>query len=349
MTRFCCLLAGVLSLSMLCSASLAQDRKDQEDLSKARAVAIDKGLRWLAHVQQKDGSWSMEGPYPDAGKKNDIAATAFGLLPFLMAEKSPRQIGNNPFADNVTGGLRFLLSQQDKKTGEFSGGGIYAHCLATMAVSQAYAITGDRTLRKPCQHAIDYLLKAQHDAGGWRYVPKQPGDTSVTSCVVLALMMGKEAGMAVPKESLKKAINYLDTRQNADGGYGYVSTNPTYTMSAAALHSRWLLQDWDMKNPSMRSGIEKYLKTHPPGSVKNNFYYFFATKLLSSLKGDFAKGWEERMCNQVLLQQEDGKDLLRKGSWPPNNETYANVGGRMMATSLNLQILEIYEFPKRSR
>src|SRR5439155_10482723 len=46
-------------------------------------AAVAAGLKWIARQQEADGHWRLNGNFPDSGPANDIAATAFGLLPML--------------------------------------------------------------------------------------------------------------------------------------------------------------------------------------------------------------------------------------------------------------------------
>ena len=48
-------------------------------------AAVARGLEWLARNQQRDGSWSLAGPYSDgvdSHEENQAAATAMALLAF---------------------------------------------------------------------------------------------------------------------------------------------------------------------------------------------------------------------------------------------------------------------------
>ena len=117
--------------------------------------------------------------------------------------------------------LQFLSQErQDKRTGYF-GGGMYAHGLATIAMCEAYGMTQDPNLRRPAQMAINYIVSAQHDAGGWRYSPGQAGDTSVAGWQVMALKSAQMAGLDVPELTMKKAQNFVEAvcAKDADEGY----------------------------------------------------------------------------------------------------------------------------------
>src|SRR5687768_2879976 len=49
-------------------------------------AAVARGLNFLGRMQIADGAWLLDDRrLPDPGIKNDVAGTAFGLLPFLGA------------------------------------------------------------------------------------------------------------------------------------------------------------------------------------------------------------------------------------------------------------------------
>ena len=65
---------------------------------------------------------------------------------------------------------------------------LYSHGIATIALCEAYNLTGDKALRAPAQAAINFIVHAQDPVGGgWRYQPRQSGDLSVTGWQALAL------------------------------------------------------------------------------------------------------------------------------------------------------------------
>src|SRR5262249_25793541 len=136
--------------------------------------------------------------HPGTARPNDIAATAFALLPFLGAghtHKSSPKIGTD-YKKTIDAGLRFLVGKQDK-TGYF-GREAYTHPLATIAVCEAYGLTSDPTLKRPAQLALDSVERWQDPrGGGWRYEPKMAGDTSVTGWMLMGLKSGQMAGLNV--------------------------------------------------------------------------------------------------------------------------------------------------------
>src|SRR5213079_548831 len=103
---------------------------------------------------------------------NDIAGTAFGLLPLLGAGHTHKPSPKNPYDKPIEKGLLYLIRKQNKSTGDF-GGGMYAHGLATIAMCEAYGLSQDPRLKGPAQRGINYIRAAQSESGGWRYEPRQ--------------------------------------------------------------------------------------------------------------------------------------------------------------------------------
>jgi RNA polymerase sigma factor (sigma-70 family) len=295
------------------------------------AAAVEEGLRWLVRKQHQNGSWKLDG-----GAANDVAATALALLPLLRGMEVPRANAlpaDAAHAAAVRRGLKYLVSRQTAD-GSFAGG-MYAHALAAIALADGLRRTGDAQLTQPAQRAIDYIVQAQHEAGGWRYAPRQPGDTSVTSWHVLALKRGQEAGLAIPAEVFKKASAYLDSVATDDrAAYGYVAPGQgSVAMIAAGLYCRRLL-GWEARHAALVKGAS-FLKESPPGNGQGNVYYYhYATHVMAHVGGAEWEFWEPRIARYLLKGQEHaGPD---GGSWPPAGDAFGAAGGRLMVTSLAL-------------
>ncbi len=197
------------------SPSTRQKMLDKYGGSRLSEASVGRGLEWLALHQAQDGHWSLhefnhsarEKPRP-AGKirtcncevgttqRNDIAATGFGLLPFLAGgiTHKPTKPTNKDYSKTVKAGLNWLMSKQGKD-GSYSSD-MYAHGIATIALCEAYGLTSDPVLKRSAQLALNFIVSAQDPAGGgWRYAPKQAGDTSVTGWQLMALKSGQMAGL----------------------------------------------------------------------------------------------------------------------------------------------------------
>ncbi len=287
-------------------------------------AAVAAGLAWLAKQQAEDGHWSLDG---SAKEGNDTAGTAFGLLPLLGAGYTPE---DGKFATSVRLGLAYLTTHQGKDGG-FTGG-MYAHGLATCALCQAYALTGDPKLAAPARAAVDYIVKAQHTAGGWRYEPGQPGDLSVTAWQVAALGDARAAGLDVPRTTRDGAAKFVQSCR-AGVGYSYLPGvgTATPTMTAAGLLSSSCLGR-GADEAAFRDGVHTLAQAETPGA----YYLHWAAGVLRRHGGDDWHGWNAKVRDALVTgQQEDG-------GWPAAGDPYAAAGGRLMVSSLTLLTLEVY-------
>ena len=297
--------------------------------------AVAAGLQWLVQ-QQRDGHWSLDGTY-----RSEIAATAFALLPLLAAgEKPGRTDVLHPYGRAVERGLRYLLRGQ-KAGGEFDIS-MYAHALAAWTVCEAYRRTTDPTLKKPAQRAVDFIVNAQHEGGGWRYAPRQPGDTSVTSFQVHALVSARRAGLKVPDKTLTLAGKFLDSVASPDRGtYSYVPGSPgSPTMSAAGQFCRL-----ELGGKADDKGLVNWAATMRRQAVPAGkgalYYYHYVTLVLRRRGGEDWDLWERKM-REYLLDRQDGGQKWQKdrGSWPTTSDQFGPACGRLMMTSLAVLTLQ---------
>jgi hypothetical protein len=309
-------------------------------------AAVARGLQWIARQQSQDGHWALDGAFKDKGTPNDVAGTAFGLLPLLAGGKTHKPSKDNIYDKTVNRGLEYLKRHQDAKKGDF-GGGMYAHGLATIAMCEAYGLTQDPNLRPFAQKAVNFIVYAQHASnGGWRYSPGQEGDTSVTGWQVMALKSAQMAGLDVPSQTMQKAIYYLNSCMSpTDKGYGYTGQGSTPTMSAVGLLCRQYLQSWGPQKLEMIEGVKNHIRPLQPRDKnlqKNIYFYYYATQVMHHYGGEAWKEWNKGMRDGLVASQEKDKDSPNFGSWNSIGDPHGGAGGRLMITSLNLLTLEVY-------
>ena len=194
-------------------------------------AAVARGLHWIAQHQNANGSWSFDhrggACQGRCGNPGNLAAatkgaTAMALLPFLGAGQTHK---DGKYKKNVLAGLEFILGRANE-TGHFMepGGRMYSHGLCAITLCEAFALTQDTGLQVPAQKAIDFIVYAQDEkGGGWRYSPKEAGDTSVMGWQVMALQSARAAGLNVPEVTFSKANSYLDKAEWKNSGqYGYL-------------------------------------------------------------------------------------------------------------------------------
>ena len=208
---------GIISSSAFAAAPNIKDSiREPDNTNPAVKQAISAGLKWLAKQQRMDGSWTF-ATGPNAGHLTaPTTATYMTLLAFLKAGQTHK---DGDYKAEVAKGFAFvlpLMKAAPEGADVRDGQSMYSQALGTMMLCEAYARTKDEKFLKPAQQAVNFIINAQDPkGGGWRYNPRQPGDTSVVGWQMTALKAGMDLGFPVPKATLTKASSFLDSVQTA--------------------------------------------------------------------------------------------------------------------------------------
>ncbi|MCI0343246.1 MAG: terpene cyclase/mutase family protein, partial [Planctomycetales bacterium] len=281
-------------------------------------AAVAAALRWLKKHQESDGSW-----------EGGSGTTSLGLLSFLGAGNSMRA---GPYREAVKNGLKYLISVQspDGCVGPKTSDGryIFNHAIGTMALSEAYGLSGmTPQLKAPAQKAVEFLLQAQSPYLGWGPGIRTGGsDTTVTGWAVLALHSARLSGLDVPPEAFQGAKNWFDkARDEAPGTVavavsarifmGEPTDSPKVTAGAALLRSS--LPKWD------------------PDRGNDFVTWCFGTLAMFQTGGANWRDWNAAIKEALVKTQRRGGD--EDGSWDPGAAT-----DRVSATALATLSLEIY-------
>jgi len=342
--------------------------------------AVNDALKWLADHQMPDGGWSFHhhlaptclGKCPNSGDMPEarVAATALGVLPFLGAGQT-HQVGK--YQRTVAGGLTFLMRSMDRRgcMGE-NGGRMYSHGLATIALCEAYGMQVDDAwlrkkrimeydgkggednkepqqkaiavpgLGKAAQAALNFVVYAQDPVGGgWRYEPRQAGDTSVVGWQLMGLMSGRMAYLRVPNGSMIGANAFLNHVQMDDYGsdYGYTDKGrSSKATQAIGLLCRMYL-GWAKDHQGIIGGVQDLNATGP---VQGNMYYnYYATQVMKHFGGEPWKAWNPRMRDSLVNSQSQNGHT--KGSWHfAGGDRGASKGGRLYCTAMSAMTLMVY-------
>ena len=315
----------------------------------ASEAAVAMALRWMADHQMPDGGWNFDhrlgacqGRCADAGKMTTArnGATGLMLLPFLGSGQTHKQ---GEYKEVVKRGLYYLVHNMKPKNGGgdlSDGGNLYSHGICSIVLCEAYAMTKDRELMAPAQASINYIVFCQDPVGGgWRYSPKQPGDTSAVGWQLMALKSAHLSYLAVPPPTVVGAVKFLDSVQ-ADSGskYGYTSPGAGQATTAVGLLSRMYL-GWKKDNGALQRGWQYLAQTGP--SKTNMYYNYYATQVMRHMEGDEWTKWNKEMRDWLVNSQ--SKNGHEKGSWMMKGGDHgAESGGRMYCTSMATMILEVY-------
>jgi hypothetical protein len=320
--------------------------------------AVPLGLWWLARQQQEDGSWHFDV----AESKEHAAATGMALLAFQGIGETHQKA--KKYQKNIKNGLDWLIKNQAAKgadAGRFTAASnMYGHAIATLAMVEAYALTGDASLKPHAQAAIDYIQKAQAGDGSWGYrAQAEIGDTSILGWQLQALHAAKLTDLTVDPKVIKKAIDFLN--KVASGAnkamYAYTpqsSANPGTSLTAVGLWCRVRFDNWGPDNAGMTEGVTGLLKRGlgADGTQPDTYFLHYATQVMRDAGGEDWKTWNEGKkqadgtrtggFRDTLIKLQVRKDGPTQGSWDPDSSHIGRACGRVGTTALNIIALEVY-------
>lgn len=313
--------------------------------STASEAAVERGLAWLARHQAADGSWHFDlagcrcdGACRDPGTLGSTtASTGLALLPFLGAGHTHR---DGPYQETVSRGIYYLLSREraTPRGSDFCEGTMYGQGVATLALAEALGMTGDELLVRPVRGAVRFVETSQDlHGGGWRYLPGQAGDITVTAWQLVALKSSQLAGQEAPSPTIDGIRRFLDSVQTQQGAaYGYRTPAAKPSTSAIGLLCR-LYTGWRPDEAALRRGLDQLVRAPPdPAAVYTNFY--LSQALLQADHPAWPR-WNARHRDQLVARQ--GRAGHEAGSWSFADPETA-PGGRLAHTALAILTLEVY-------
>jgi hypothetical protein len=344
------------ALGVLTPSDMSEETASRSGESKNRLLrkyggtpaseeSVALALKWIIKHQLPDGGWNLNhtiGPgnfrnSPDPGDLSQArsAATALAILPLLGAGHTHQ---SGEYKEEVRRGLEFLIKRARKARRGISylepGGTMYSHGLVSIVFCEAYAMTKDPALVNHAQGSLWFVEYAQDPiGGGWRYLPREPGDTSVVGWQVMALKSGKISGLNINPKTYKLVEKYLDTVSTSRGAfYGYAAPprgTPASACTAIGLLCR-MYMGWDKNVPGLVDGIAELSDAGPNES--DMYYNYYATQAMKHYGGRQWTDWNNEMRNFLVKTQE--KEGNKAGSWHFDNGHASAKGGRIYSTSL---------------
>ena len=332
------------------AAALA--RGGSEDTERA----VQAALVWLAAAQSPDGRWNaarhgggveraVQGQHRQgAGARSDHGVTGLALLAFLGAGSTH---ASGPHAETVKRGIERLVAMQ-RGDGALCGdaefyAALYCHGMATIALAESLALTGDESLRQPLERAVQHTLSMQNlSTGGWRYAAGDRGDTSQLGWQVMVLTSARNAGVQGLDAAEARARGFLGSVSS--GRFGGLAAyrpgeRPSVTMTAEALVCRLLLGT-PVDHASVGEALGFIATSPPQASHPNAYTWYYATLASYHAGGPQWEAWNARLqAALVPLQRRDSGPLA--GSWDPD-PVWGGHGGRVYSTALSALTLEVY-------
>jgi hypothetical protein len=278
-------------------------------LSMKSEQAITNGLGYLKRVQEADGAW---------GTKGKTLYTYWALLAFLGHGDTPASAEHGPV---VRRGIDWLVKTGNEFDGNLAARKArtanlmdpYVHSLGTAALAEYYVLTGDAAVLPLLEKAVQQILEAQGEAGGWNqhFDPKLEANLWTTGWALQALhtaeiarVKAREAGAAIDK-----AMLFLISAQRRGD---FVLSN---------------------RNPSTWSGIGAYGDTLRPGSKLGVYRSALTNVLIKEYRGydaeiDLEASYFNNLAaylqggavwlswNRLLQPQTLAAAQLENGTWP---------------------------------
>ena len=316
--------AGRGPRSVPAKRSPAVDADTTELMAPARS-AVEKGLAFLAVRQLDDGSLST------SGYGRNAAVCALAGMAWLSGGSTP---GRGPYGEEVSRVSDFLLDHSQQSgfitiEGAQSHGPMYEHGFATLFLAEVYGMSPRDDLREKLAGAIDLIVRTQNDEGGWRYQPRRAdADISVTICQVMALRAARNAGLAVPNETIERCVDYVKRCQNPDGGFRYMlqggeSAFPRSAAGVVALYSAGVYEGREIERGL--AYLEQFLPQGQAIGTDGHFFYghYYAVQAMWQAGGERWERWYTAIRDVLVARQQPD------GSWAdPVSSEY----GTAMAT-----------------
>jgi hypothetical protein len=298
-------------------------------------AAIDRGLDYLVRTQSREGAWREQGymgSYP-------VAMTALAGLAFLANGSTMTQ---GKYAPNVSRAANFLLGCQGP-TGlisrmEEEGRSMHGHGFAMLFLGELYGMEDDAErqakLKRVLQRAVALTSDSQSYRGGWIYTPDAKDDEgSVTVTQLQGLRSARNAGVAVPKKTIDKALGYLKMSALDDGGIAYKAdrlggSRPPITAAAVVC---WY-NAGDQENPLCKKATDYIKDKLRRGDTRggNLGHYFYAHLYMAQamwLSGDENWNWYYPSMRDKLIASQ-----APDGSW--DGDQVGHVYGTAIATTI---------------
>ncbi len=158
----------------------------------------------------------------------------------------------------------------------------------------------------------------------------------------MALKSAQMANLQVPAASLQGCRTWLQRVAGTGGKLGQFGyTNNSTVKPEMTAEALLCLQYLDMPrdDPHISAGSAYLSKTLPRKNTHSSYYWYYGTQVMYHLQGEPWKRWNDAMKPLLIATQE--KTGHQAGTWPPR-DNWERSGGRLLATSLRILMLEVY-------
>lgn len=338
-------------------------------------TSVDRGLEYLAGVQEADGRFPGE-------EVAQPAITSLAIMAFLSRGHTPDQ---GKYGKQISLAIDFVLSTQ-KRRGYFSllpvvppaghmtpGQTVtYNHSIAGLMLGEVYGMTsGERSakIETALTAALIYHREVQtrkkevaSDFGGFRYGypegPNAASDMSVTGWALMFLRSARNAEFNVPKLYFDEGLDFVERCHERDpslhekGVFRYrplesePNGNPQITLANTASAMLTLILGGRHQHEGVTQGAAWFRSRQYPKPWQDGYYYlssYYSSQAMAQVGGD---AW-----NQIFPQIAAGilSEQTKDGGWPPGGGAERSYGSSystslaVLALTPAYQLLPIYQ------
>jgi hypothetical protein len=378
---------------------VARREAARKGADKTTEAAVTAALDWLARHQSPDGSWSAD-KFDAACKQNRCdgpgraqftpGVTGLALLAFLGAGETQ---STGPHQEVVARGLAYLRGVQadDGRIGyigdsakykhrvtmtRFDGarfvpepqeicetdGCIYDHAIATVALCEAFMLSGDATVGDAAKKAVSFALKTKNPYLAWRYAspPDGDNDTSITGWMCWAIATARASGVETGKSVLSDAVAWIEKMTEPEfGRTGYQTrggpssrlvemsamfpSDKSESLTAIGAMARVFAGHKPKDDEFIVKGADLLAKKLPKWDRDSGcidfYYWFWGSAAMRQVGGEHWQKWNDAVKKALVGIQRVEKDRCERGSWDPV-DCWSQLGGRIYSTAMCCMALE---------
>ncbi len=337
--------------------------------------AVDRGLAYLASVQEEDGRFPSE----DAAQP---AVTSFAVMAFLSRGHMPDE---GKYGAQISRAIDFVLSTQ-RRRGYFSLLPVtppvghlspaqtvnYNHSIAGLMLGEVYGMTrGERStkIEAAITNALIYHREVQtrqkekpSDIGGFRYGypegPNASSDMSVTGWALMFLRSARNAEFNVPKQYFDEGLDFVERCYEKDpalhdkGVFRYrplesdPTANPQITLANTASSMLTLILGGRHTHAGIPAGAAWFRSRDYPRPWQDGYYYlssYYSSQATAQVGGDTWNQIFPQIARNLLQEQ------TPEGGWPIAGGAERNYGAAystslaILALTPAYQLLPIYQ------
>jgi len=299
--------------------------------NKSGQDAVLKALRWLASVQESNGSWA-----------NNPAHSGLALLCFLAHGETPL---SEEFGVVVQKSMQWLANgMPEGKHWQRA----YSHGIATYALAEAYGMTQIPFVRSAMENGIQTIISGQQADGGFDYNYKKGArwDLSVSGWQMQAMKAAWVSGSSNSdlSKSIEKAIDFTKNAYK-NGTFGYSSPGGSQNLTGTGALSLQLLGEKNCKEAVggcewiLDNRLGSFEKAEKDWSNANSALYgwYYDTQAIFQRQGRDWDKWN-KIFQKTLIKNQNSI-----GYWETEGHIGgANTAGRVLTTTFCCLQLEVY-------